>query len=182
MASSCVCLKKRLVPCEKWQKASDLSLYTLANHPSMIGETISKKRCKITDARNCPHCSCNYYVQYSEDSGSTWLGLSFEGVPGLGGTGCPGYGRTSATKAQAIAWLKDEHVAKGRCGYGGFSPCGNWKGVSDDDLFSMAVRPGSIGDTVNNERCTIKDARNCPGYGGTSATKAQAIAWLKDEH
>ena len=27
-----------------------------------------------------------------------------------------GYGMTSATQAQAIAWLQDEHINKGRCG------------------------------------------------------------------
>ena len=82
----------------------------------MIGDPSSNKRCKIIDARKCATCACDYYVRYSEDGGSSWLGLTFGGLPGLGGTGCPGYGFTSATQAQAIAWLQDEHINKGRCG------------------------------------------------------------------
>merc|ERR1719206_1237331 len=31
----------------------------------MIGDPTSDKRCKIIDARNCPTCSCAYYVRYS---------------------------------------------------------------------------------------------------------------------
>jgi len=104
------------VPCREWQGASGNSLYSMALHPSMIGDTTNNKRCKIIDARKCATCACDYYVRYSEDGGASWLGLTFGGVPGLGGTGCPGNGGTSSTQAQALAWLQDEHINKGRCG------------------------------------------------------------------
>ena len=108
--------RPRTVPCRKWQGATGNSLYSMALHPSMIGDTTNNKRCKIIDARKCSSCACDYYVRYSQDGGSTWLGLTFGGLPGLGGTGCPGNGMTSSTQAQAIAWLQDEHINKGRCG------------------------------------------------------------------
>merc|ERR1712215_81525 len=103
-------------PCREWQGASGNSLYSMALHPSMIGDTTNNKRCKIIDARKCATCACDYYVRYSEDGGASWLGLTFGGVPGAGGTGCPGNGGTSSTQAQALAWLQDEHINKGRCG------------------------------------------------------------------
>jgi len=106
----------RPVPCSTWQRSSRGSLFSYALHPSMIGDPTSNKRCKIIDARNCQTCACDYYVRYSEDGGMSWLGLSFGGLPGLGGTGCPGNGGTSSTLAQAIAWLQEQHIDKGRCG------------------------------------------------------------------
>merc|ERR1712215_415329 len=79
-------------PCREWQGASGNSLYSMALHPSMIGDTTNNKRCKIIDARKCATCACDYYVRYSEDGGA------------------------SSTQAQALAWLQDEHINKGRCG------------------------------------------------------------------
>merc|ERR1711872_293324 len=104
------------IPCEKWLRATGKDLYSLALRPSMIGDTNTEKRCQIIDAKKCETCACDFYVRYSEDGGSTWLGLSFQGEPGLGGTGCPGYGMTQATWDQALDWLKDKHIDKGRCG------------------------------------------------------------------
>ena len=86
------------------------------------------------------------YVRYSDDGGSSWLGLSFGGVPGVGGTGCPGYGGTSATQAQAIAWLQDEHINKGRCGCEELDLC-EWTDWTDNDNPSGRgdfERPASI--------------------------------------
>jgi len=106
----------RIVPCRVWEGTTGGTLYSHALHPSMIGDPTSNKRCKIIDARKCQTCACDYYVRYSEDGGSSWLGLTFGGLPGLGGTGCPGNGGTSSTQAQAIAWLQEQHIDKGRCG------------------------------------------------------------------
>ena len=108
----CCSIENNSVPCEEWIGASDTSLNSMALRPSMIGDTTTLKRCSISDSRNCTTCACDYYVRYSNDGGLTWLGLSFGGVPGLGGTGCPGYGMTSATQTQALAWLQDEHINK----------------------------------------------------------------------
>ena len=96
----------RPVPCSSWQRSTGRELFSKALHPSMIGDPTSNKRCKIIDASNCQTCACDYYVRYSEDGGLSWLGLSFGGLPGLGGTGCPGTGETSSTQAQALAWLQ----------------------------------------------------------------------------
>jgi len=106
------------VPCQEWKGTTGRTLYSLALHPSMIGDNNSNKRCKIIDARKtCPYCACDFYVRYSEDGGATWLGLDFNGNAGVpGATGCPGYGYTSATQTQAIAWLQDKHIDLGRCG------------------------------------------------------------------
>ena len=41
------------VPCKEWLGASDTSLYSMALHPSIIGDTTTQKRCTIIDARNC---------------------------------------------------------------------------------------------------------------------------------
>jgi hypothetical protein len=49
-------------------------------------------------------------VVYSTDSGSTWLGLTFQGTPG--GTGCPGNGNTADA---AKAWLLTQYINKGYC-------------------------------------------------------------------
>jgi len=107
----------KVVPCRSWIGTTDLDLYSLAVHPSMIGDSSNSKRCKIVDARKCPTCACDYYVRYSEDGGATWLGLDFNGNAGIpGATGCPGYGYTSATQTQAIAWLQDKYIDQGRCG------------------------------------------------------------------
>merc|ERR1719318_2178599 len=105
----------------------------------MIGDTTNNKRCKIIDARKCSSCHCDYYVRYSEDGGSTWLGLSFGGEPGLGGTGCPGYGMTSATQEQALAWLRDEHIAKGRCGCESYTDTTTTTGTSSTASTSSEV-------------------------------------------
>merc|ERR1712215_557505 len=104
-------------PCREWQGASGNSLYSMALHPSMIGDTTNNKRCKIIDARKCATCACDYYVRYSEDGGVSWLGLTFGGVPGAGGTGCPGNGGTSSTQAQALAWLQDRDDPSGKGDY-----------------------------------------------------------------
>jgi len=109
-------LARKIVPCRVWEGTTGGTLYSHALHPSMIGDPTSNKRCKIIDARKCQTCACDYYVRYSEDGGSSWLGLTFGGLPGLGGTGCPGNGGTSSTQAQAIAWLQEQHIDKGRCG------------------------------------------------------------------
>merc|ERR1711872_125823 len=107
----------KVVPCRSWIGTTGLDLYTLAVHPSMIGDSSNSKRCKIVDARKCLTCACDYYVRYSEDGGATWLGLDFNGNAGIpGATGCPGYGYTSATQTQAIAWLQDKYIDQGRCG------------------------------------------------------------------
>ena len=89
----------RTVPCRVWEGTTGGTLYSHALHPSMIGDSTSNKRCKIIDARKCQTCACDYYVRYSEDGGLSWLGLTFGGLPGLGGTGCPGNGGTSSTQA-----------------------------------------------------------------------------------
>ena len=102
------------VPCKKWKGSSGIRVFTLAVSPSRIGDPTSNKRCTISDKRNCTTCACDYYVKYSEDGGKTWLGLSFGGQPG--GTGCPGYGFTSATQKQAIDWLQDKYIDTGLCG------------------------------------------------------------------
>merc|ERR1712236_17980 len=39
--------RPRVVPCRKWQGASGNSLYSMALHPSMIGDTTNNKRCKM---------------------------------------------------------------------------------------------------------------------------------------
>jgi len=104
----------RISDCSRWQNASGDSLYSMAVGPNRIGDLTNNKRCYISDAKECARCACDYYVRYSEDGGLSWLTLTWGGVPG--GTGCPGYGKTSATKADAIAWLQDKHIDMGRCG------------------------------------------------------------------
>ena len=47
---------------------------------------------------------------YSTYSGSTWLGLTFQGTPG--GTGCPGNGNTADN---AKAWLLTKYIGQGYC-------------------------------------------------------------------
>mmetsp|Transcript_9527 Transcript_9527/g.14226 ORF Transcript_9527/g.14226 Transcript_9527/m.14226 type:complete len:310 (+) Transcript_9527:1933-2862(+) len=72
--------------------------------------------CRINDATSCTTCSCNYYVQYSTDAGSTWLGLTFDGTPG--GTGCPLNGlkgQATATADNAKQWLQTKYIAQGYC-------------------------------------------------------------------
>jgi len=104
----------RPVPCSTWQRSSRGSLFSYALHPSMIGDPTSNKRCKIIDARNCPTCSCAYYVRYSEDGGLSWKGLA----GGAGSPGCPKNGGTSSIQAiQAILdLLQRQHIDQGRCG------------------------------------------------------------------
>jgi len=104
----------RPVPCSTWQRSSRGSLFSYALHPSMIGDPTSNKRCKIIDARNCPTCSCAYYVRYSEDGGLSWKGLA----GGAGSPGCPKNGGTSSIQAiQAILdLLQTQHIEQGRCG------------------------------------------------------------------
>jgi len=104
----------RPVPCSTWQGSIGNELFSKALHPSMIGDPTSNKRCKIIDARNCPTCSCAYYVRYSEDGGLSWKGLA----GGAGSPGCPKNGGTSSIQAiQAILdLLQTQHIEQGRCG------------------------------------------------------------------
>jgi len=104
----------RPVPCRTWQRSSGKELFSKALHPSMIGDPTSNKRCKIIDARNCPTCSCAYYVRYSEDGGLSWKGLA----GGAGSPGCPKNGGTSSIQAipAILDLLQRQHIDQGRCG------------------------------------------------------------------
>jgi len=142
----------------------------------MIGDTTSQKRCRIAESTTG---ACDYYVKYSEDGGATWLGLSFEGVAGVGGTGCPGYGKTQATQTQAIAWLVDHHIEKGRCGCKArVATCEEWKDAAGTDLYSLALSPNMIGDTTSQKRCRIAESTTgaCDYY--VKYTEDGGATWL----
>merc|ERR1719394_976597 len=151
----CGC-KPNVSPCADWQNAGDEDLYAMALHPNLIRDIDGNKMCYIADARKCTTCACDYYVRYSEDGGVTWLGLDWNGNAGTGGTGCPGYGQTSATQTDALNWLRDKHIDEGRCGCKPkVSPCADWQNAGDEDLYAMALYPNMIGDIAADKMCHI---------------------------
>merc|ERR1712151_1137903 len=159
-------------PCKKWVGATGEELYSLALSPNMIGDPNTEKRCKIIDNRKCTTCACDYYVRYSEDGGSTWLGLTFGGAPGQGGTGCPGYGMTQATWEQALAWLQDEHINKGRCGCVDEETC-KWTNWYDKD------DPSGKGDYEMSElvnRCEVEKYEVTLVSGGQVYTDVASVS------
>jgi len=63
-----------------WLGQTGSALLQLATSPNRIGQPSSGKVCTI--AGSCPTCACPYYVRYSVDNGTTWLGYTFQGTPG----------------------------------------------------------------------------------------------------
>ena len=107
-----------------WVKFDDKQdLFEVALSPDGVIGDGSDKKCKIFDSRNCKTCACDYYVRYSEDNGASWLGMSFEGVPGLGGTGCPAGGVGTTTVEQTIDFLQEYYIDEGYCGCSGKNVC-----------------------------------------------------------
>ena len=81
---------------------------TSADVGQLIGAPGDAKVCMIT--AGSATTACQYYVRYSADGGNTWLGLTFEGVPG--GTGCaPG----NNDFASSVEWLRAKYIAQGYC-------------------------------------------------------------------
>ena len=81
---------------------------TSADVGQPIGAPGDAKVCMIT--AGSATTACQYYVRYSADGGNTWLGLTFEGVPG--GTGCaPG----NSDFASSVEWLRTKYIAQGYC-------------------------------------------------------------------
>ena len=65
------------------------------------------------------------------------------------------------------------YVATGECSRGcscWTKPC-VWTGLSDTELYSLALAPGMIGDTYQNRFCQIIDAANCTSCACTFYVK-----------
>merc|ERR1712238_389717 len=145
-----------------WVKFDDKQdLFEVALSPDGVIGDGSDKKCKIFDSRDCKTCACDYYVRYSEDNGASWLGMSFEGVPGLGGTGCPAGGVGTTTVEQTIDFLQEYYIDEGYCGCIVKENC-DWVKFDDkQDLFEVALSPdGVIGDG-SDKKCKIFDSRDC---------------------
>ena len=137
-----------------WVKFDDKNdLFAAALSPDgAIGDG-SDKKCRILDRTESAGSACDYYVRYTEDNGATWLGMTFEGVPG--GTGCPAVGMT--TVEQTIEFLQKYYIDEGYCGCTVKDNC-DWHKFDDkNDLFAAALAPdGAIGDG-SDKKCRILD-------------------------
>jgi len=63
-----------------WKNVTGASLLQLATSPNSIGQPSLGIRCTIIVP--CVKCDRPYYVKYSNDNGTTWLGYNTQGTPG----------------------------------------------------------------------------------------------------
>ena len=165
------------VPCSTWQELTGNELFSKALHPSMIGDPTSNKRCKIIDARNCPTCSCAYYVRYSEDGGLSWKGLA----GGAGSPGCPKNGGTSsiqAIQAQALDWLQAQHIEQGRCGCTS-ETCRwtNWIDQNDESGIGDYEIDPDLSDQCNVEKYEVTRVVGGPVYTSVASIHLNRVSY-----
>ena len=96
-------LAPEVFSCDKWDDYTVAQFAAFAQHPDTIGE--GGRKCTITSSSST---ACNYYVKYDED-GTGYKGLSFQGTPGVGGTGCCSSVTACSTLNGAASWLKSQH-------------------------------------------------------------------------
>ena len=102
--------------CDWIDLVTDREIFQAALSPNGVIGDGSEKQCKIFDNRACATCACDYYVRYTEDGGANWLAMSFQGVPNVGGSGCPAGGVGATTVAQTVDFLQKHYIDKGYCG------------------------------------------------------------------
>ena len=90
--------------CANWDSYTPQQFFDMAYGTSRIGQ--NGRKCRIS--RGGPTTACNHYVKYNTDGSNTWLGLSFQGVPGAG-SGCCSSVSSCSTEVGAGAWLKSQH-------------------------------------------------------------------------
>ncbi|XP_033642990.1 uncharacterized protein LOC117303048 [Asterias rubens] len=140
--------------CANWDSYTPQQFFDMAYGTSRIGQ--NGRKCRIS--RGGPTTACNHYVKYNTDGSNTWLGLSFQGVPGAG-SGCCSSVSSCSTEVGAGAWLKSQHkeICCGpQASQDGYDPnfrCSNWDSYTPQQFYSMASGGSLIGE--NGRKCRI---------------------------
>ncbi|XP_038048427.1 uncharacterized protein LOC119722403 isoform X2 [Patiria miniata] len=132
--------------CDRWDDYSAADFGAMAT-AGIIGDY--GRKCRIAQGNS--QTFCDWYVKYDADGDAydNWVGLTWGGVAGLGGSGCCASSSDCSTLNGAGGWLKSEH--KQYC-CGPEFQCDRWDTYSAADFGAMALA-GVIGE--NGRKCRI---------------------------